>query len=135
MTRFIIASRKRTDIDLPYYIGSNEFSLVLLSMFNYHGDLLVDSKDKSSVTHGIEKLVGQKEGADINEPIKVNPCPTIQSKQVIISVAMAVVGSVTKNLSMKTVKDFKDTFVSLIITTSEGFDEVRVFLTDILISL
>ena len=54
MTRFIIASRKRADIDLPYYIGTHEFSVVPLSMFNYHGDLLIDSKDKSSVTHGIE---------------------------------------------------------------------------------
>ena len=45
----------------------------------------------------------QKEGANINEAIKENPCPTIQSKQVMISDAMAVVRSVTKNSSMKTV--------------------------------
>ena len=60
MTRFIIASRKRMDIDLPYYVGTREFSVVPLSMIDCHGNLLIDSIDKPSVMHGIERLSAAK---------------------------------------------------------------------------
>ena len=43
MTRLIIASRKREEIDLPHYLGTKEFSVVPLSMFDYNGILLIDS--------------------------------------------------------------------------------------------
>ena len=82
MTRFIIVSGKRMDIDLPYYVGTLEFSVVPLSMFIYHGNLLIDSKDKSSVMHGIEELSAAKEANDCDIHIIENPPSIIQPKRV-----------------------------------------------------
>ena len=55
MSRFIVASRTRQDIDLPYYFGEYEFSVVPRSLFNRYG-VLIPSKDKSSVFHSIKDL-------------------------------------------------------------------------------
>ena len=98
-TRLIIASRKREEIDLPHYLGTHEFSVVPLSMFDYHGNLLIDSRDKSNIMHGIEKLL-------IN--VAVTPTPSSETKNVIIFDAMAVVQAIKKNSSLKTVKDFAE---------------------------
>ena len=167
MARLIIASRKREEIDLPYYLGVHEFSVVPLSMFDYHGDLLIGGRDKSSVTHGIEQLiagfetpdceveapgfeietleseyvpeseigiadsevrmpVSEIETPDWEIPITDSPTETIESKRVIIFDAMAIVQSIKKTASMKTVKDFAEVFKTRIIEGSAGFEEVRV---------
>ena len=55
MSRFIVASRTRQDIDLPYYFGEYEFSVVPRSLFNRYG-VLIPSKDKSSVFHLVKDL-------------------------------------------------------------------------------
>ena len=47
MTRFIIASHKRSEIDLPFYLGTFEFSVVPRSIFNSQGNILL-ANDKSS---------------------------------------------------------------------------------------
>ena len=56
MTRFIVASRSRADIDLPHYLGTYEFSVVPRSLFSADGELY-QSKDKSSIANEIVKLV------------------------------------------------------------------------------
>ena len=54
MTKFIIASRKREDIDLPYYFGTYEFSVIPRSLFRPDGTMLLDT-DKRPVMHEIRK--------------------------------------------------------------------------------
>ena len=39
MTRLIISLRKRKEINLPHYLSTHEFSVVRLSMFDYHCNL------------------------------------------------------------------------------------------------
>lgn len=41
MTKFIVASRRREDIDLPYYFGKYEFAVVPRSLFQPDGSLLL----------------------------------------------------------------------------------------------
>ena len=54
MTKFIIASRKREDIDLPYYFGTYEFSVIPRSLFRPDGTMLLDTY-KRPVMHEIRK--------------------------------------------------------------------------------
>ena len=56
MTRFVLTSRSRPEIDLPKYLGKHEFSVVPRSMFSSAGQLNLGS-DKSSITHKIEDLI------------------------------------------------------------------------------
>ena len=46
MTKFIIASRSRDDIDLPAYFGKYEFTVVPRSIFRQDGSLILGT-DKS----------------------------------------------------------------------------------------
>ena len=127
MTRLIIASRKREEIDLPHYLGTHEFSVVPLSMFDYNGNLLIDSRDKSSIMHGIEKLlINVVVPVSDMSSIAVTPTPSSETKNVIIFDAMAVVQAIKKNSSLKTVKDFAESFKARILEASDGFGQVRV---------
>ena len=67
MTKFIVASRKWEDIDLPYYFGRYEFSVIPRSLFRPDGTMLLDI-DKSTVMHKIEKAVesGRDNNVDLN---------------------------------------------------------------------
>ena len=65
MTKFIIASRKREDIDLPYYFGTNEFSVIPRSLFRPDGTMLLDT-DKSTVMHEIEKAIESDRGNNVD---------------------------------------------------------------------
>ena len=110
MTRLIIASRKREEIDLPHYLGTHEFSVVPLSMFDYHGNLLIDSRDKSSIMHGIEMLlINVVVPVSDMSSIAVTPTPNSETKNVIIFVAMAVVQAIKKS------------FKARILEASDGF--------------
>ena len=53
MTKFIIASRSRKDINLPYYFGRHKFAVIPRSMFMHDGSLILGA-DKSIVMHQIE---------------------------------------------------------------------------------
>ena len=46
MTKFIVASRTRDDIDLPHHFGKYEFSVVQRSLFRQDGSLILGT-DKS----------------------------------------------------------------------------------------
>ena len=65
MTKFIIASRKREDIDLPYYFGTNKFSVIPRSLFRPDGTMLLDT-DKSTVMHEIEKAIESDRGNNVD---------------------------------------------------------------------
>ena len=55
MTRFVIASRSRPDIDLPKYLVMYEFSVVPRALFTPDG-FLHQTNDKSSIASEIRKL-------------------------------------------------------------------------------
>ena len=56
MSKFVVASRSRDEIDLPYYFGKYEFSVVPRSLFRQDGSLILGT-DKSAVMHEIEQLI------------------------------------------------------------------------------
>ena len=58
MSRFVIATRTRSEIDLPAYLGFYEFSVVPRSLFNSDGSLHLCT-DKSSIANEIQKLQHQ----------------------------------------------------------------------------
>ena len=53
LSRFLIAARKRTELDLEETIGNYEFSVVPKSMFGQDGEPLLSS-DKAKILHAIE---------------------------------------------------------------------------------
>ena len=61
LAKFVIASRKRDDIDLPAYFGRFEFTVVPRSMFRQDGSLLLGT-DKATVMHEIEKMIPGNNG-------------------------------------------------------------------------
>ena len=60
LTKFVIASRRRGDIDLPAYFGRFEFTVVPRSMFRPDGSLLLGT-DKATVMHKIENMIATRE--------------------------------------------------------------------------
>ena len=106
MSRFIVASRTRQDIDLPYYFGEYEFSVVPRSLFNRYG-VLIPSKDKSSLFHLIKHLSAASVIADSGELAGGD-------NKVIVLHAMAIANSIQigKNNDIKLCKDFAAEFVN-----------------------
>ena len=68
MTRFIIASRTRTEIQLPEIFGTYESTVVPRAMSSPDGRLL-HCIDKTAVMHGIDDIVQATESADNFENI------------------------------------------------------------------
>ena len=120
MTRFIIASRKRSEIDLPFYLGTFEFSVVPRSIFNSQGNILL-ANDKSSFLHQIENMINSNEIQLVQEP----PLETNFKKAIIID-AMAEVQKIKKSPQLITCHDFAVAFVQRILFLSDGFNEIRV---------
>ena len=105
MSHFIVASRTRQDIDLPYYFGEYEFSVVPRSLFNRYGVLI--PIDKSSVFHSIKDLSPASVITDSGESAGGD-------NKVIVLDAMAIVYSIQieKNNDIKLCKDFAAKFVN-----------------------
>ena len=85
---FIVASRTRQDIDVPYYFGEYEFSVVPWSLFNRYS-VLIPSKEKSSVFHLIKHLSPESVITDSvelargdNKVIILDPIAIINSIQI-----------------------------------------------------
>ena len=120
MSRFIVASRTRQDIDLPYYFGEYEFSVVPRSLFNRYG-VLIPSKDKFSVFHLIKDLSPASVITDSGELAGGDNKVTVLD-------AMAIVNSIQieKNSDIKLCKDFAAEFVNRVQLKSFTFKETRV---------
>ena len=56
LSRFLITSRKRSELDLEHCLGNFEFIVVLRSLFTSDGEPLA-CKDKWKVLYNIEELV------------------------------------------------------------------------------
>ena len=120
MTKFIIASRKREDIDLPYYFGTNKFSVIPRSLFRPDGTMLLDT-DKSTVMHEIEKAIESDRGSNVDlDILETNSVPKI-----VIFDGMALVNRIIKDVQITTCKDLAEAFTRLVHHESEGYDEVR----------
>ena len=65
MTKFIIDFKKREDIDLPYYFGTYEFSVIPRPLFRPDGTMLLDT-DKTTVMHEIEKVIESDRGNNVD---------------------------------------------------------------------
>ena len=95
LSRFLIAARKRTELNLEEMIGSYEFSVVPKLIFGKDGEPLL-SYDKAKILHAIES--SSKEEKHVNKPILTEP--------VIILDGMALVNKVYKDEEVKTWKVF-----------------------------
>ena len=54
VSRFLLASRKRLETDLSFYLGEHEIFVVPRSLFSAH-DVMFQEKDKSVVTEVVRK--------------------------------------------------------------------------------
>lgn len=91
MSRFLIAARKRPELELEMSIGNYEFSVVPKSLFSVDGKPL-PCTDKSKLMHHIEDLA----------PGTSTKIGSVQQNSVIIIDGMAVVNEITKDKTMQT---------------------------------
>ena len=120
MTRFIIASRSRSNTDLPSYLGKFEFSVVPRSLCNEDGDFL-QTNDKSSVANEIVKSLST-EGYDGN----LQPNNDNNFKAIIFD-GMAVANRINiKKSKLKSCSDYASAFVNIIKREARDFHEIRV---------
>ena len=91
MSRFLIAARKRPEIELEQCIGVYEFSVVPRSLFSFDGQPL-HCTDKSKVLHLIEEM-STLEDTEAKRP---------GQNSVIILDGMAIVNQVNKDKHIKT---------------------------------
>jgi hypothetical protein len=124
MTRFIVASRSRDDIDLPNIFGNHEFSVVPRSMFSADGCLLLGS-DKSTVLHQIEELV----------PKTDEPLVSDANNKVLIIDGMVLVNQMIKTKDIKTCQDFANKFIRNVEIASGDYGEVRISLKNLISEL
>ena len=150
MSRFIIASRVRNEINLPDIFGKYEFSVVPLSMFSADGNLLYCT-DKALVMGQIETMMcgGKDDTAEEENPefavdqqmknlitmmlnefievveLKINENNDSEDKErVIILDGMALVNRVKKMPDIKTCQDFSDLFLQKVSYEISGFQTV-----------
>ena len=118
MSRLIVATRSRPQIDISKYFGDYEFSVVPKSLFHDDGKL-VRTKDKYVILQELEHL-----HPEINFTTLVE-----ESESVIIFDGMAVVNRIDiqkQKRIIKTCRDFADVFSNIILKETQGFSEVRV---------
>ena len=120
MTKFIFASRKWEDIDLPYYFGRYEFSVIPRSLFRPDGTMLLDT-DKSTAMHKTEKAI--ESGRDNNVDLSI--LQTNSASKIVIIDGMTLVNRTKKDIQITTCKDLAETFTRLVHHESEGYGKVR----------
>ena len=119
MSRFLVTLRSRPDIDLSYYLGEFELSVIPRSLFTVDG-CLHKTTDKSVVASQLRKFYTDENSCNesINDP---------SEEKVIIFDGMAIVNKINiKKSKIKTCADFAEVFVERILDESFGNDKVRV---------
>ena len=126
MTRFIIASRMREEIDLPALLGKYEFSVVPRSMCSSDGRLL-HCTDKSNVINAVENLMKSRQpqeqdrsGSDEESSLD----ESTETRKVIILDGMAIVQKLKKTKDTKTCRDLGEVFIKRVKLESRQYDEV-----------
>ena len=121
MTRLLIASRSRPDIDLKKYLGIYEFSVVPRSLFTPDGSLHY-TKDKAIIATELRAL---QQGSNEMETDEVES-GNAPRKAIVID-AMAFVNKIDiKKNEVQNCSDFGKCFVSRIQQEADGYHEVRV---------
>ena len=116
MTKLLVVSRSRPDIDLSTYLGEYEFTVVPGSLFASDGTLH-QTTDKSAISTELRKMLPQKYEEDHH----------VSSKRVIVFDGMALVNKIDiKKSKIKTCLEFSDHFIKIVKRESTGFNEVRV---------
>ena len=118
LQRFIIVSRKRSDLDLEECIGDYEFGVVPRALFDADGSMLLE-KQKYKVASLL---------IDMGSDDEIVACTSSLSRsKVIIFDGMAVVNSLPKdkNDKIETCKDLADLFIQQLTLKSIGYDEIR----------
>ena len=120
MSRFLVASRTRQDIDLPQYFGEYKFSVVPRSLLNRYG-VLIAIKNKSSVFHLIRDLSPASVITDSEELAGGD-------NKVVVLDAMTILDSiqVEKNNDIKICKNFSAEFVNRVQLKYFTFKDTRV---------
>ena len=119
MWRFLVALLSRPDIDLSYYLGEFELSIIPRSFFTVDG-CLHKTTDKSVVASELRKFYTDENSCNesINDP---------SEEKVTIFDDMAIVNKINfKKSKIKTCADFAEVLVERILNESFGYDEVRV---------
>ena len=118
MSRFVIASRTRQDIDLSHYFGEYKFSVVPRALFTTDGSLH-PTTDKSVIAKELRNICH----IDTNDMIIEGH----QEYKAIVFDGMAVVHRINiKKAKIKNCRDFATTFTDIIFSESDGFDEIRI---------
>ena len=120
LAKFVIASRRRDDIDLPAYFGRFEFTVVPRSMFRQDGSLLLGT-DKATVMHEIENMIPGNNG-DHHHQTSGN---TIPQQKVVIFDGMAVVNRIKKTQDIETCKDLAASFTQIVLYEAKDYEEIR----------
>ena len=116
MTKLLVVSRSRPDIDLSTYLGEYEFTVVPGSLFASDGTLH-QTTDKSVISTEFRKMLPKKYEEDRH----------VSSKRVIVFDGMALVNKIdTKKSKIKTCLEFSDHFIKIVKRELTGFNEVRV---------
>ena len=108
MSRFLVTLRSRPDIDLSYYLGEFELSVIPRSLFTVDG-CLHKTTDKSVVASQLRKFYNDENSCNesINDP---------SEEKVIIFDGMAIVNKINiKKSKIKTCADFAEVFVERIL--------------------
>ena len=119
MSRFLVALLSRPDIDLSYYLGEFELSIIPRSFFTVDG-CLHKTTDKSAMASELRKFYTDENSCNesINDP---------SEGKVIIFDGMAIVNKINiKKSKIKTCADFAKVFFERILDESFGYDELRV---------
>ena len=139
MSRFVIASRARIEINLPEIFNIKyEFTVLPRSMFARDGNLLIGT-DKCQVMAKIESLMVDYENIDemedkngeeivsstVDEIItNIELSETKNEQKVIIFDGMALVNKLKKNPYTKTCSDLSELFIQKIESEIKGFEIV-----------
>ena len=103
ISRFLITSRKRSEIDLEFCLGNFEFSVVPKALFTADGEPL-PCMDKAKLLHQIEESVKKNNETNIPDNIQLH-----QQHKVLILDGMAVINQFNKNAKVKTCKVSNET--------------------------
>ena len=126
MTRLLVASRTRSDIDLPKYLGMYEFSVVPRFLFTIDGTLY-QTNDKSVITVERRKSQIVEENEESIEQSSSSSSSSSRTRKVIIFDGMAIVNKINiKKQKIKNCAEFAEQFVNIIKREASGFDELRI---------
>ena len=118
MSRFLVISRSRPEIDLSFYLGEYELSVVPRSLFSADG-VMYQEKDKSVVVEEIRKLCSLRNDS--------NDDPVTNATRVIVFDGMAIVNGINISKSkLSTCCDFAQSLFEIILSHAKRCEEIRV---------